>query len=229
MAKIKYSMLVSDMRGKLNGSVLSRNTYGSYSRNKVTPVNPSTTYQQNVRSQFTTLTQGWRALTQVQRDSWISAVNNFIRTNIFGDSQKLTGSALYISINRNLQAIGQSVLTSPPIPGSVFNLTTLSIAADASDNSLDLTFTAAIPAGTSVIVEATPPVSAGINFVKSQYRQIAVLTNSDTSPYDASAEYQAKFGSVGSAGQKIFVRMRAVTNATGLTGTPLEASTIVVA
>ena len=63
MAKIKLSAIVSEMRGKLNGSVFSKNRGGAYIRTKVTPVNPQSLAQGLVRATLTNLSQAWRGLT----------------------------------------------------------------------------------------------------------------------------------------------------------------------
>jgi hypothetical protein len=229
MAKIKYSALVADMRGKHNGSVHSKNTYGSYVRIKVTPVNPRTTFQTGVRQFLATISQTWRTLTQAQRDQWNSQANQFTRTNIFGDSSSLTGFNLYVRLNRNLQTIASSLITTPPSPSTAFGMTTLSIVADFGDQTLIATFTAAIPAGTKVVVEATPGESAGKQFVESEFRKIDVLDDADVSPADISAAYIAKYGAIPAVGKKVFVRFRPVNSTTGISGQALTTSTLVIA
>jgi hypothetical protein len=68
----KFGAIVVDGRGKINGFVASRNTYGSYFRTKVTPANPNTTAQALVRGQFTAVSQAWRGLTSSQRLGWFN-------------------------------------------------------------------------------------------------------------------------------------------------------------
>ena len=62
MGLIKFGAFVTDIRKSIGGSTFSRNTYGAYVRNKVTPVNPSTTYQQLVRQYMAQLAQDWSSL-----------------------------------------------------------------------------------------------------------------------------------------------------------------------
>lgn len=228
-ARVQYGEMIADMRGKINGSVHSRNRSGAYMRNKVTPVNPQTTYQTTVRNRLTGRAQAWRGLTQPQRDAWNSAVSNFKKTNIFGQIRTPSGINLYNRINMNLLNISEAVVATPPLPESVQALTTLSVAADDSANTVILSFTPVIDANSKMIVEATEPLSAGIDFVKSEFRQIDVLDNADTSPVDLSTAYVAKFGSTPPAGAKIFVRCTMVDISSGINGIPLKASTITVA
>jgi hypothetical protein len=207
MAKIKLSAVVSEMRGKLNGSVFSKNRGGAYLRTKVTPVNPQTIAQGNVRARLTTFSQAWRSLTAAQIQAWNAAVSNFVGTDIFGDIKTPSGINLYNKLNLNLAAAGQTAISNPPLPVGVGYVSALSLAADASASTIAATFTAVGgSAGQTVIVQATKGVSAGKNFVKSEYRQISTFSGSATSPQAIGAAYVTKFGTM-TTGQKIFVRL----------------------
>src|SRR6056297_1294291 len=100
--KMKFGALVTDGRGKIGGQVASKNRYGSYLRTKVTPSNPQTASQLNVRSVLAALSSGWRDLTQAQRDGWNAAVLDFQKTNVFGDTITPTGKNLYTRLNAAL-------------------------------------------------------------------------------------------------------------------------------
>ena len=229
MAKVKFGQIISEARGKIAGMVFSRNTYGSYIRQKVTPVNPASAAQVNARTFLVQLAQDWRDLTAAQMLQWNSQAVAFAKTNIFGDKQAPTGQNLYMSLNLNILHVGGTVINVPPALEDAFNFTSLSAAADVSDGTIILTFAAAIPATTSVMLFATAPMSAGKKFVKSEYRKIDTLTNADVSPADITAAYVAKFGGIGVAGQKLFVKMVPVVTLSGLKGMGIETSTIVVA
>lgn len=227
--KIKFGALVVDGRGKIGGHVASKNRAGAYLRTKVTPSNPQTSYQIGVRSFFTTVSQAWRGLTESQRDQWRTAVPNFSVSDIFGDSKQLSGSQLHQKLNLNLLNAGQSVITTPPVPAGADQVTIDSLAADNSSNTTILTMGGAVPAGTSMMVFATPAVSPGKTFVKNLYRLIAVAPPAEATPYDFSTEYQAKFGAVGATGQKIGVRCVFVNNSTGESAFGGAVETIIVA
>lgn len=217
-AKIKLTAMVAEIRGKLNGTVFSRNSSGAYVRNKVTPVNPNTSFQSNVRADFTTVAQSWRDLTGAERDAWNQGVVAFSHTDVFGDNVPLSGFNLHQSLNLNLLAVGQSVITAPPLPGAVFNFTSASLAADFTLQTMTVTYAPAIPAGTSVLVKSTAPLSAGKSFVKSELRQIDIILTADASPFSIETEYIAKFGAVGAVGSKVFMELRAVDDTSGQGG-----------
>jgi hypothetical protein len=98
--KIKFSGIgVVDGRGKLNGTVFSRNRSGAIARVKVTPINPNTASQANARSILTSLSQSWRTLNQSVILVWNNAVADFQSTDVFGDLRTPTGINCFIVIS----------------------------------------------------------------------------------------------------------------------------------
>lgn len=227
--KAKFGAIIVDGRGKIGGHVASKNRSGSYLRTKVTPVNPQTAAQLNVRNRFTDLSQAWRGLTDDQRTAWNAAVGDYAKTNVFGDIKNPTGAQLYQRLNNNLLNIGEAAISVPPIPGAVFSFTSFSFAVDNSDGTMLLTFAPAIPATDKILVFATPAVSPGKSYVANQLRQIDVLTTADLTGADIAPAWEAKFGAIPAAGQKVILQVKAVNVDTGQAGVPLEASAIIVA
>ena len=224
--KIKFGAIVTDGRGKIGGHVASKNRGGAYLRTKVTPVNPRTSYQLAVRSRLAAIAQTWKTLTQAERTSFNAAVKDFARTNIFGDLKTPSGFNLYQRLNLNLGKVGSAFITAAPSPQEVLALTSLSVAAGYGAGDIILTFSPAIDAGSKVVIGATPMLSPGKSFVKSEYRDIMVADNLDTSPLTITSEYVAKFGAA-VADQKVFFQMRAVDTTSGQAGQTIEASAIV--
>lgn len=226
MAKVKFSALVSEMRNKLNGSVFSKNRAGNYLRNKVTPVNPQTSFQVAVRNQLTSFAQNFRALTQAQIAAWNTAVTNFVTTDIFGDTKNPTGINLYNKLNMNLAQAGQAAITSPPLPAGADPAEITGLTADSSPQTFTIASAlATVPAGHTLIVEATAAMSPGRSFVKSEFRQIGTFAAATAFPIAAITVYTAKFGAV-VAGQKYFVRVKTVNNTTGEASQYSQASSI---
>jgi hypothetical protein len=227
--KMKFGAIVTDGRGKIGGHVASKNRGGAYLRTKVSPVNGQTTAQNEIRNRFTTLSQSWRGLAPGERDAWNAAVADYARTNIFGDLHQPTGFNLYQRLNNNLVTIGEAAITTPPLPSAVGEVVLVSLAVAAGAGTMSLVMSGAVPAGTNVKIWACAPVSAGRSFVKSQYRLISILAPAAATPVNLKAAYETKFGSVGIAGQKVFIKATAVNSATGQEGTPSQVSGIVAA
>lgn len=222
MAKTKYTAFLADIRGKNNGTVFSKNKGGSYVRTKVTPVNGQSTKQTQVRNRFTTNSQAWRGLTDAQRNSWNSAVDNFKGTDIFGDVKTPSGINLYGKLNNNLAEISVGAISTPPLPSSVPAVTSVSAVADQSAQSVTITFAPTpVPADTAYVLKATPQVSPGVKFVKSKYVTIAFFDAAATSPQVVSAAYIAQFGAL-ITGTKIGFSLHSVNKLTGQSGLPLQ-------
>jgi hypothetical protein len=227
--KIKYGALIVDGRNKIGGHVASRNRAGAFLRTKVTPINPGTTYQVNARNRFGGLSSAWRGLDAGEILAWNAAVSDYARTDIFGDLRNPSGFNLHQKLNNNLINIGESAITTPPLPEAVDAFNSLSIVANVTTPAINITFDPVIADTHKVFVFATPGISPGISFVKSAFRLIMVLSVASPPGFTILGPYVSKFSAVPVAGSKVFVRLVQVNVTTGQAGIPIQASTIVVA
>jgi len=223
MAKIKYSALVSDMRGKLNGSVMSKNRSGSYVRNKVTPSNPQTSAQMLIRGIFSEITKGWSQLSEVERQSWENSVEAFQGTNIFGDVVKPSGKTLFQKLNQNLMISGQASVSICPAPAELPYAGLTSAVFDVSEDELTINCSGDT-SNCKVLIFATAPMTQGTKFVKNKLRKIAVEDGNIAPDYMELANYQNKFGNL-ALNDNVYVGVRVV-NASGQ-ASPMEVVKIV--
>jgi hypothetical protein len=101
MARIFLSGIVSDIRGKLNGSVFQG--FGGETlqmRTKVVPRNPRSHFQTEVRQPFSFISSIWRYLTPTQQAGWRGATG-----------QLITGSKLFMSSSVNLTLVSHSIVS----------------------------------------------------------------------------------------------------------------------
>ena len=228
MAKILMTAIVADIRNKLNGSVFSKNRYGAYVRTKVTPVNPQTTSQQNARNILSTHSQGWRGLTDQQRQGWINQAPQFPFSDIFGNSKILSGNALYVKLNSNLNYANADAISDAPNPVEIPAITALAVTADSSTAVVTITFEPTpIPTGFAMLLQTTGNVPAGRAFVKNLFRNVAVRASGGASPWIVSGEFAGIHGAP-VAGQKIFCRCFLISTVTGQAGIAIQAQTTVV-
>lgn len=224
MAKIKYSALVSDMRNKLNGSVMSKNRYGSYVRNKVTPVNPQSLYQQFSRNLFGTASSAWRGLTSAQVTAWNEAAKDFPFTDIFGDVKHLSGQALFVQMNKNLQQVSQPIEEDAPSPQEIPPLVVYQATYLAGELNL-VVDPETVPTGFAALVYATPPVSTGISYLDNRYRYLSTFASgSNIQTRDLAPEYINRFGQPPS--QKVGFRIVLVSTTNGQMGVPSSAQVV---
>lgn len=173
MAQIKYSALVSEVKGKLNGSVLQNGKTSAVLRNNLFVKKSSSQAQQLRRNQLASVAGMWRGLTYEERQSWMDGSVNNIETNSFGDKRKMAAYSLYCMLNINLKSIGSSmiysypekpvfpdmILRSPSISFAGVSLTEFSIIADSPIVFNDWTF----------VFRGSLPLSSGIMSKRSSF------------------------------------------------------------
>jgi hypothetical protein len=225
--KTKFGSIIVAGSGKIGGHVASRNRGGSYLRTKVTPVNPSTSYQAAIRNRLATISSSWRGLTADQRAAWNGAVSQYQKTDIFGDLKTPSGFNLYQLLNNNLRRIGEAAITNPPLPVSLPVITTGELAS-VHAGAMTITFTEDPVVTASVVeVSATAPQSAGKSFVKSEFRIIGNMPAVTAHVADITTLYNDKFGAPANALEKVFVQLRQISTASGQAGIPVIYSAIV--
>lgn len=226
--KVKWGAIVVAGRGKIGGHVASRNSAGAYFRTKVTPVNPSTSFQEEARNRLGTLSQNWRDLTEAQRTSWNSAVGDFAKTDIFGDLKNPTGFNLYQRLNNNLTVVGAANIDVAPLASEVLTETIGALVVDIGvGDAITIALADAVPAGTSIEIWATPALSQGKDFVKSEFRLVQVSPAATATPIDFQANYETRFGAPAEGG-KVFCQIKYINNATGQASPVQKTSTTVI-
>lgn len=230
MAKIKWSGIgIVDGRGKINGTVLSKNRGGAYARVKVTPANPRSEAQMFVRSNLAFLAQKWKTLSQNERDSWGAAVSNYTRTDIFGDIKTPTGYNLFMRINTALRDASTDLFFNIPAPAvDVVAPDSWQLSASPSALTLATVFPEEAEMNGYLLIDASPQLSAGVSTAGTRFKRISNLEVLDFSQLTSTAllsDYSAKFGTP-VQGQKIFLRLT-VMMSNGQRGVPIVLSAIV--
>jgi len=227
--KIKWGSLVVDGRNKIGGHVASKNRFGSYIRTKVTPSNPRTPAQITERNRLASLSSAFRSLTVEQIAAWNDAAKLYAKTDIFGDLRVNTGLQLYVALNANLLQIGATTIDNPPAPTNADVVFVQELLVSKSQNQVQLTLSDDVPATSAMVVKATPALSPGINFVKTELRKIGILPALSRVPIELAQMYIDKFGAIGDAGQKMFVEVYFIDTLSGIASVPQKISAIITA
>lgn len=229
MAKFLSGVGFGQASGSVAGTTYSRNRYGSYMRNRAMPVNPASVRQQVVRSRFGNLSQAWRGLTAAQRLEWNTQAPFITLTDSLGQQYSPSGQQFYIGINQTRLQCSLASTAAPPAQQTQAVITSASTVATGATGVSTVTFAPAIAASSFYILRATPPMSAGKTYVpRSAFKDLAILTNADTSPYTATTAYANVYGAIGTGdvGKKVFYQLVPVSS-NGFRGVPFEFSTIV--
>lgn len=227
---VKWSgIALTDGRGKVGGSVLSKSRAGATVRNKVTGVNRKSPAQSLRRAVFGSLSQMWRTLTQVQRNAWIALANTaFTSTNIFGDVVRKTGNALFIALNANLNLVEVAPISNAPSSSDVgAGVFELNCASDVSASTIYLNckFEAGaedVPADNCLAYYATPKLSPGVQFVGSQLRFIGFLgEGDDTTAVNVYGLYVSSYGPP-AVGDNIVFAVHCINKLSGAASVPVQ-------
>ena len=227
-AKFTPGAIVSEVRNKIAATVYSKNASGAIIRNRVTPINRRSTGQTAQRQLLSSLASGWRGLTQAQRDGWNAAAANFPQSDSLGQTVILTGEQFYVRCNANLTLINESLITAAPIPTSFPAITaaiaSLTVAAFTVGFTPD-----PVPAGFTLVIRATRPLSAGKQFfAQSEFRFVQLAAAASASPANINTAYEAIFGDkTGQVGQKVAVECFLVEESSGLAGIPVRAIALI--
>jgi hypothetical protein len=113
MPQIKFSGLVTDMKGKAGGSVFSSNKQGTYMRNNKWGGGRKSKRWDNSKARLGQLSNSWNLLSERQKNGWNNAAADFPFMNKFGEPYIASGYQVYMSLNGNLLAHNFPILTEP--------------------------------------------------------------------------------------------------------------------
>jgi len=224
MAKVLYGPIVSDARKKIGGVVATKGHAGNFMRKKVSPIQPRTTAQRNVRSSFSAHSKNWGTFSQTVIDGFNSLAKATPKKDRFGQTVTLTGLQLYQGLARNIDTVTGTPLTAAPANLNATTPGTLTVTATSGGSpALTVTPTNYPAVGESAAIFAAAQISAGRTFVGKQYRLLLVVPHSGSpAPYDILSAYTTKFGALVTL-KKVPVLVKNINTTTGAAGQPSAA------
>lgn len=211
---MKYkSALLTTGSGKIRGIVASHNRGGQYFRGLTVPVNPNTAQQQAVRNALSSLQVLFaNTLTLAQRVGWQTYATNTPVTDALGDSITLTGQQMFVKCNTLRSQAGLTIIAAPPgvygLSGITIPVPTIIAAGTTASVAFTNTDAWAGEIGGALLVYASRPMGATINYFKGPYRYAAKVAGAVSPP--ASPSVVTLPFTIGSAGTKMGFRFVAV-------------------
>jgi hypothetical protein len=188
------SQIMTQASGSIGGTTFSHAKGGvMYQRARAIPVNPSSTYQVQIRNIVSGLASFWAsALTQAQRDTWDMYAQNVPVTNKLGDSITLSGQNWFIGANTLIgQLVTKLTLTVAPITSAPTTF-------DRGTQPIDGVPTYSEASGLSLVFDDSQswvdeddafllifqgrPRGAGRNFFKGPWRLVGVIAGDSVTP-----------------------------------------------
>lgn len=205
MAKI--NPIHGELSGSIAGNTYARNSYGSYVRRKVSPVQPSTPDQTLIRERMTGLSKQWgQTLTAAQRGSWEQLAGKVTFPDVFGNPQKLSGISLRNKLGMQALTCGDTPLNDAPADLEVRPLISAALANVAGGgNTFDVQFTDDCTATERLVVMGAVNVQPGVNFVED--KMVFMAASATNQATDWTVTLPAKFGNL-TTGSQLIVRVK---------------------
>jgi len=225
MANFKGSAILSDINGKVGGSIYARNHAGLYVKSTCEYDDRKSDSQQKIRDKFVKLSQNWQLLDEAKRLMWFSEADSYFKKNCFGDKYKRDAFHYYLSCNMNLFFVGEDTISEPINDNqtgdiSEFHLRFETYPADA----LIIDFSGlSTNATTKYLIYSTPCVSAGLYYVKNLYRLIGYISCNTSDTCDITDLWLSVFLTF-VYNKKIFCKLRAVNTLSGCSGNTIQNS-----
>jgi hypothetical protein len=221
MAKIKFGAVITDSRGHIGGVAYKWSRYGNIASRVVTPVHHMTPATQRARTFFALYSQRWwSVLTSTQRDDWRALAAANPRPNVWGTEFPLTGHALFIGVNSLLRTAGFAAVDDAPASQTVVPLSTMTLSVTA-PNVATVTFTPTpLPSDHVLYIRGRSNFSPGVLNIAGLTSFVDVSATEETSTYDLSSAWLARFGNIIS-GRQCAILASTLNTANGALSAPL--------
>lgn len=203
MARIQTGSIVTDIRGKVAGSVFQKGASGLVLRSNPKNLNKRNALTSMRRVLMQTLQQSWGALSVSQRSAW-SAWSAFSPIVQFNNPGKfLNGHQSYLQINYYRQLYGIAVISDP-----IFSKSTLppyDVTVSKVLTTCLLTWSDTIDTDTTcILVALSGMLPNGVNNALRRTRQI-IFTNDDDTGQNITSQVTTLFGTVPALGSRLFI------------------------
>ena len=213
MALIKWSGMISEVKGKLNGTIFSNPKYGAQMRNRKGLKGQESSVWGTRKSKLSHIASQWKALDDTQRNSFALQVANYPYVNKFGDTVTPSAYQLFCTLNLNLLTISSTQISTclPPNPEYDYSPVELSVNVG---GTLEFTYTSPGDNTVYAVYYISPPVSQGVYYVPRKMRLLTFVRGDIASPYNVDSLIEALYGPIQN-GQKYFWRMQVIDKNTG--------------
>lgn len=194
MAVLKLSSLVTQISGKINGTIFAKTKYGQVAKNNSYSLPQNSQIQSVRQKQIQTVSSNWQQLTISQKTDWENESVNYPKTNKVGDTVYYSAYNLFLLLNNNLlQADLPINLSVPPFVA----VSPIDLAVFECSTAILEFFYLAGTADTTIVMYATPPQAVGSVPKKSDYRQFMTI---DVNPlgdnFAGKTQYENVFGTM---------------------------------
>lgn len=220
MAIIIPGVAVSQVSGRVGGTIFSRNRGGAYMRNGSIPATVTTPAAELIKAITAAQSQAWGSLDPEVKEQWREWATQNPVINRLGQSRTLSGHQAYVQLNARLRYGAFAAITSPPVGAAPAPFIPGAITFTPSPLALTVAYTPSpAPTGVAVQCYAYLANSPGVAYVKNRLALVATSGAAAVSPLDILDNVVERFGTP-QFGQTLHIALRALDGTTGLVSTP---------
>ncbi len=214
MALIKTASIISDIRGKIKGTVFQKSAGGLTVRSQTTPINKNSNRQTKTRNFTNILQQEWRLLSTTERQTWLQFTNFNPIQQKRNPELFINGQQAFIKLNLYRLEYGFAIITSPQF--SKCEITPVDIEINLSGTDLFVEVNRDMQSDFEfLIVFLTVNLVPTINNPGSRFKLIK-FTTTDTDIFNVNSEYVEIFGALPQSGTKVFFKFTNADKNSGL-------------
>lgn len=229
---------VEELNGSAGGTTAARNKSRQYFKIRTAPRNPRTGSQSEVRGRLSTISKKWGALTDAERLQWDDWAKTQAGRRVLGKAGVLSGFNAFCRVQLNATLINVDAGNVPPTNNIIGELVDATVTVATTGNvTVNAVMLASVDNASqpgkyqftgAVVVEMTPVLPSGRASDVTALRYIGTGEAGTTSipsgelaalrGLDVTALYLEKFGVSLKEGDKVQIRVKAVSNAANQKG-----------
>lgn len=208
MAQVKYGALITEIKGKVGGTVFQNGNSGFQMRNKG-KYRPGRALADVVKSYrqkqlFSSAIKNWTQMTAINRSSWSALLGTWQFTNRFGDVYNGSPYQIQNACNINAQLLELPMFSAAPNYNAAFD-PNISYANFSLSGTFNGTIGNAAANGQLIYVEASQPVNSTKNISRIPFNKFGVITSA-AGTVNYKAAYIAWLGYTPTIGTVFYVK-----------------------
>lgn len=229
MGQVKFSGLVTGIKGKIGGTVFQSGKTGYTAKNnsgvnRKGVVGKGGVARMKQRIQVNTLATFWGSLSVEEREAWQNEAVNYTFYNRFGDPYTPSGYQLFMSLNLNLIAVEEAPKPSPEKKGEIFPITAFSVV-NKSISEFKVTWAAPAQSKFAIIISGTPQRRVGKGIAGQSFGKITSILSNVSRPQDITNAMIEKYSQL-QIGAEIWLKVEVVNTETGQRSAPFYTQVI---
>ena len=214
MALIKTASIISDIRGKIKGTVFQRSAGGLTVRSQSAPINKNSNSQNKTRNFTNILQQEWRLLSPTERQTW-EQFTNFNPIQQKRNSELfINGQQAFIKLNLYRLEYGFAIITSPQF--SKCEITPVDVTIQLAGPNLFIKVDRELQSAFEFLIFfITVNLVPTINNPGSRFKLVK-FTTTDSDTFNIKNEYTTIFGALPVSGSKVFFKFTNADKNSGL-------------